>query len=217
MFEVRSSLVRLAPLTGLVFAGLLLAAVVVGGSTPNSNASAASVVTFYEDHQTAQNASNYLFAFGALFALFFAAVLSSHLRARSSTTGPSDLGFAGAIVLAGGITVAAGTSFALTDVPTVISPTAEQALNVISNDLFLGVLVGAAAFLAGYGIAIAWTGALPRWLGWVALVLAIVCVIPPALPVAGLGLLVWVVVVTAMMLRREWRSSAAPTAAAQAP
>ncbi len=215
MFEVRRALVSLAPLTGLVFAGLLLAAALVGGNTPNSNASAASVVTFYADHKTAQNASNVLFALGGLFALFFAAVLSGHLQERASSLGPSAVGFGGAVVLAGGIAVAVGATFALTDVPTVISPTAEQALNVLSNDVFIGVLVGAAAFLAGYGIAIAWTGAFPRWLGWVAIVLAIVCLIPPALPVAAIGLLVWVTVVTAIMLRREWRSSAAPSAAAQ--
>lgn len=213
---MRRTLVRLAPLSGLVFVALLLAAVFVGGNTPDSNAPAASVVRFYADHQTAQNASSALFAVAALFALFFAAVLSAHLHARTTDIGPNVVGFGGAVVLAGAIAVEVGATVALTDVPTVISPAAEQALNVISNDLFIGVSVGAAAFLAGYGVAVAWTGALPRWLGWIALVLAVACLIPPILPVAGIGLLVWVIVVTAIMASRQWGPSVAPGAAAPA-
>ena len=213
MGEIRRYSIRLAPLTGLVLVGLILAAVFVGGNTPDPNWSGARVATFYEDHQSAQNASAYFLGFGALFVLFFAAVLSSYLRARASAVGPTALGFGGAVVVAVGLAVVSASTSALTDVPSQISPAAMQALNVISNDFVTPLEVGAVAFLAGYGIAIVWTGALPRWLGWLALVGAIAGAIPPLLFFALLAFLVWVLIVSILMLVREWRSSAAPEAA----
>jgi hypothetical protein len=213
--QMKGTLVRLAPLTGLVFAGLLFVAVLVSGNTPDSNWSGARVAVFYVNHQDSQNAGAYLFAFAGLFALFFAAALSSHLRARASALGAAAVGFAGAVTLAVGLSVAAASTFALTDSPTAISPAANQALNVISNDFFVTVEVGAVAFLAGYGIAVVWAGALPRWLGWVAIVLAIASAIPPLLPIAGLLLLVWLVIVSVLMFIREGRSPTSLAAATQ--
>ncbi len=213
MGQIHRYLIRLAPVTGLVFVGLLLAAIFVGGSTPDSDWSGARVATFYENHQTSQNASAYFLGFGALFVLFFAAVLSSYLRARSNAVGPSALGFGGAIVIAVGLAVISASTAALVDVPSKISPAALEALNVISNDFFTPVEVGVVAFLAGYGIAIAWTRALPRWLGWLALVAAIASAIPPLLFFALLAFVVWVLIVSVVMLVREWRSSPAPEAA----
>ena len=214
MGQIRRYSIRLAPLTGLVLVGLLLAAVFVGGNTPDSNWSGARVATFYENHQTSQNASAYFLGFAALFALFFASVLSSHLRARSSAVGPTALGFGGATVVAVGLAVISASTAALTDVPSQISPAAMQALNVISNDFVTPVEVGVVAFLAGYGIAIAWTGTLPRWLGWLALVVAIASAIPPLLFFALLAFVVWVLIVSVLMLVRESRSSpGAPEAA----
>jgi hypothetical protein len=46
----KGNLVRLAPLTGLVFAGLLLAGALVSGNTPDSNWSGPRVVAFYVSH-----------------------------------------------------------------------------------------------------------------------------------------------------------------------
>jgi hypothetical protein len=213
MGQMRVYLIRLAPVTGLVFIGLLLAGIFVGGSTPDSNWSGARVATFYENHHSSQNADAYFLGFGALFALFFAAVLSSHLRARSSAVGPTALGFGGAIVMAVGLSVVSASTAALTDVPSQISPAAMQALNVISNDFVTPLEVGVVAFLAGYGLAIAWTGALPRWLGWLAVVVAIASAVPPLLFFALLAFLVWVLIVSVLMLVREWRSQATPEAA----
>lgn len=215
MTQVWRSLVRLAPVTGLVFVGLLLAGIFVGGSTPDSNWSGARVATFYEHHQTSQNADAYFLGFGALFVIFFAAVLTSYLRARSSAVGANALGFGGAVVLAVGLAVISASTAALVDVPSQISPAALQALNVISNDFITPLEVGLVAFLAGYGIVIAWTGALPKWLGWLAVVLAVACAIPPLLFFGLFAFIVWVLVVSVLMLVREWRSPPASDASTE--
>jgi hypothetical protein len=208
---------RLAPLTGLVFAVLVVVAL-FGGSSPNSDASAASVVAFYVKHHTGQNVSGYALAYSAVFLLFFAAVLRSRLGSGSRSDGLMSLGFGGAVVLAIGLAVAAVSTLALTDVPTKISPISEQALNVVSNDFpFAFIQIGMAAFFVGYGIAIVRTGALARWLGWVAIVLAILAAVPMIFWFALLGLPAWSAIVGVLLFIREGRAPAPPAAATQTP
>jgi hypothetical protein len=85
---------RFAPLLGLVFVGLFIASFAVGGNTPNADASAQKVVSFYHSHRGSQQASSFLLAYGVLFALAFAAVLRSYSRARSNSDGLITFGFA---------------------------------------------------------------------------------------------------------------------------
>jgi len=203
---------RFAPLLGLVFVGLFIASFAVGGNTPNADASAQKVVSFYHSHRGSQQAASFLLAYGVLFALAFAAVLRSYLRARSNSDGLMTFGFAGMNVFVVGAAIFAGTSIAAADVPTKISPTAEQALNVLQNDTFLGLLIGLSAFMLGNGILIAATGVLPRWLGWVAVAIGIVAVTPVGF-FGSLALLAWTLIVSVLMYLRQRRPIPATAAA----
>jgi hypothetical protein len=205
---MRGNWSRLAPLTGLVFAGLLIAAFVVGGSTPNSDASAARVVSFFEAHRNAQFASAFLVAYSVIFGLFFGGALRSYLRARSSSDGLIAVGFAGLIVFGVGAASLASLSFAATDVPGKIAPAAEQALNVLSNDVFFALLLGMGVFLFGNGLAIVRSKALPAWLGWVAIAFGVVAVTPIGW-FALFGVMGWTLVVSILMFVREGRPPAA--------
>jgi hypothetical protein len=201
-------------LTGLLFVGLIVASFVVSGNTPNTDASAQHVVSFYEAHRNAQMASAFLIAYSVLFGLFFGAALRSHLRARSSSDGLIALGFAGVIVFGVGAATLAALSFAAADVPSKIAPAAEQTLNVLSNDTFFAFLIGMGLFMLGNGLAIARTNALPRWLGWIAIVFGIVAFTPIGW-FALFGVLGWTLVVSVLMFMREGRPSP-PTAATPA-
>ena len=201
---------RLAPLTGLVFVGLVVAAFAVSGNTPDSDASAQHVVSYYHSNRHSQIASDFLLAYAVIFGLFFGAALRSHLRARSKSDGLIALGFAGMIVFAIGTTTLAALDYAAADNPTKITPAAEQALNVLANDVFFAFLIGLGVFLLGNGIAIARTKALPRWLGWIAIVGAIVAVTPAGWFVL-FGLLGWTLVVSVLMFNSERRSSPTTT------
>jgi hypothetical protein len=200
---------RFAPLLGLVFVGLIVAAFVVAGSTPNSDASAQKVVSFYEAHRGAQIASAFLIAYSVVFGIAFGAVLRSYLRARSSSDdGPIAFGFAGVIVFGIGAATLAALNFAAADVPSKIGPTAEQALNVVSNDVFFAFLIGLGVFLLGNGIAIARSGVLPKWLGWIAVVMGIVAVTPVGWFVL-FGLLGWTVIVSILIYLRQGKPAPA--------
>jgi hypothetical protein len=209
--QVKGHWSRLAPLTGLVFVGLIVAAFAVSFNTPNSDASAQHVISFYKAHRHSVIASSFLIAYSVVFGLFFAAALRSHLRARSSSTGPIALGFAGMIVFGVGAATLAGLNNAVADVPGKIAPSAEQALNVISNDVFFAFLIGMGVFMFGNGLAIACTRVLPRWIGWIAVVIGIAAVTPIGF-IAFFALLGWVVVVSVLMFVRERRPQPATAA-----
>lgn len=198
---------RLASLTGLVFGGLLVATILVSGNTPDSDWSAQRVVSFYTTHHNSQNATVYMLGYGAFFVLLFAAALRSHLRSRSKSDGPIALGFGGGIVLAIGLAIAAAITSSAIDAPGKISPAAEQALSVLNNDLFyISLLVGIAGFAIGNGIAITRSDGLPRWLGWVAIVIGIAAVIPPIGWFALIALSLWAAVVSIVMFLQPQHS-----------
>jgi hypothetical protein len=208
------SMARWASLLGVVYAVLFLVAFITGGSTPDSDASAQSAVSSFVSHRNHDRATIFLIAYATLFAMFFAAALRSYLKARSEGDGLIALGFSGMIIFVIGALTLVSLEFAATDVPAKISPAAEQALNVLQNDVFLAWLVGAGIFLIGNGLAIVASASLPKWIGWIAVPLAVVSVTPLGWFVAIFAMPVWAVIVSVLMFLRH---SSAPVAAAAAP
>lgn len=65
-------------------------------------------------------------------------------------------------------------------------------------------IVGQSVLLFASGVAILRGGALPSWLGWVAIVLGVVAATPADL-LAFLGTLLWIVVVAVLLARGPCR------------
>jgi hypothetical protein len=206
---------RWAPLTGVVFAVLLFVGALGGGNTPDSDASAQHAVAFYTSHRNGQHFSFFVVAYALVFGIFFAGALRSYLRARTTEDGLNAVGFAGMIVLVVSTATLLGMNFAATDVPSKISPAAEQALNVLQNDVFVGMLIGLCVFLIGYGLAIVRSAAatLPRWLGWVALPLGVVSATPIGWFVLLFALPLWSLIVSVLMFVRRTEPLQAAAAA----
>ena len=204
------NLARWAPLTGVVFAVLVVAAV-FAGNTPDSDASAQHAVSSFVSNRTDDRVTIFLIAYATVFAMFFAAALCSYLKTRSEGDGLITLGYSGMLIYVVGALTLVGTEFAATDVPGKISPAAEQALNVLQNDLFFALLIGAGIFLIGNGLAIVANAALPKWLGWIAVPLAVIAVTPLGWFVALFALPIWAVIVGVLMFIRQ--DAPAPAAA----
>lgn len=208
-------LARWTPLTGVAFAVLLFVGAMVGGGSPNADASAQHVVSYFTTHRGHEQAGIFLLVYALVFGLFFAAALRSYLRARTDGDGLGALGLAGMAVLAASGAVAAGITFAAADVPGKISPAAEQALNVLQNDVFFGILVGTGVFLIAHGLAILTIvpAPFPRWLGWAALLFGLVAVTPIGWITLIFALPLWTLIVSVLMLRRP-EAGTAPVPAA---
>jgi hypothetical protein len=170
---------QLVPLSGVAAVVLIIAAFAVGGETPEADASLSEVVSYYSDHDTDLQIGAALLALGAFFFLVFSTTVAGVLRrAQGESGGSSALSFAGGIVFAVGATIFAGLGFTAADVVGDVDPTAIQTLNALGADMFFTVAVGTGAFLIGAGIATLKTGALPRWLGWAAVVIGVVAITP---------------------------------------
>ena len=151
-----------------------------------------------------------LLSLGALLFLVFAATFAARVP---NAQGSAALCLLGAGVLVVGLTTYAGLSIAMADVFGHVDGSALQALNVLAGDaVFVFLLtIGTSAFLLGAAVVVFRTAVLPRWLGWWAIVFAIVGVIPShvlggtldhvgLLAFAGLG--VWTLIVGVMLAVR---------------
>ena len=168
---------RLVPLSGVVAVVLILAGFAASGNAPKGTSSVTKVVAFYSKHSSAQTTSGVLLSLGALLFLVFVASFVARVR---SVPGGAGLCLSGAGVLVVGLTTYAGLSIAMADVVGHVQGSTLQALNVLADDavfVFL-LMIGASAFLLGAAAAVFGTAVLPRWLGWWAVVFAVVGVVP---------------------------------------
>ena len=200
---------RLAPLTGVVFAVLTFIAFFSGGETPDSNASPVKVLAYYAAHKSEIETSAVLVAFAFLFAVFWAGALAAYLRRAGASSGLTGLIIGGAVLMAVGAGILAGTEYGLAHNLHYIGPQTAQTLNILNNQLFLPLVIGGCVFAIASGLAILATAALPSWLGWIAVVLGIVTAIPPIGFFALLVLLVWTLIVSVLIyLRSDDRETA---------
>ncbi len=191
---------RLAPLSGAAFFVLLLVSSISGGETPGDYASGATVLSDFTAHATAQKLSNLLASLSVVFLVLFASRLRAWLQAGGADALASVV-FGGAVVIAVGGAARAGIGWALASGHDSLQPNAAQALNVLFASHYPAI-VGMAVFMFAAWGSILRTGALPPWLGWVALPIALAAVAPPSLfPLIATGL--WIATASVVMYRRD--------------
>ncbi len=201
--ETRQGLAaRLLPLSGVAFVVTILVSVVgVGGNTPDADASAAKVMSFYTAHQDRQIVAAFVLAVAMPFVAIFAINLALSLWPGDTGRTPVwQVVLAGGGFLAGSAFAAAGfIHFALADGANNLSASALQTLNVLDADTWLvfnsslGVMMlGAAGSL------------LPRQraFGWTALVLGVALFIPFADFFALLLSGIWIIAMSVLQYRR---------------
>jgi hypothetical protein len=199
-----------APLAGVLFVVLVVVSAIIVGETPDATEDTADeVLSFYQDNDDDVTVGALLWGLGAVALLFFAGWLRRLLRDAEGPRGIlSAVAFAGAIVLAVGIASSAAFSFAVADVADSIEdPVVFQTLNALVWGYWLPFAAGVITFLVATGISVVRHGALPKWLGWIAIVAGVLFFSPAFIvgaPLAGL----WVLVVSIMGAMRGRRGGA---------
>jgi hypothetical protein len=202
---------RLVPLSGIAAVVLALVGFLIPGDTPDLDAPQRDVASFYAAHHSDLSVSGFLLAIACAFFLVFFAALRNFLRGfETGDGGTSTFSFAGGILVTVGLGIFAGLNVALGDVPDKLAPSALQTMNVLSEDLFPPFAIGVIVFLIATGIAVLLTGALTKWLGWMAIVGALFAV-TPLFPVAMLALAVFTVIAS---IRMAMDAEVAPSEAA---
>jgi hypothetical protein len=201
----RATAGRWLPLSGVVFVVLALVAIVgIGGDTPDSEASAAKVSSFYGAHHQRQSVAGFVLMAALPFLIFFGLSLASAVSPREAGRRPfwPTVLIAGSVVAAGAFALSAFIHVALADAAGTVTESTLQGLNVLDGDTWvafngaLGVMMlGAAGSLipAARGF---------RALGWIALVAGVALFIPYADFIALLVTALWIIVASVMLFRR---------------
>jgi hypothetical protein len=170
---------RFAPLSGLLFVVLVLAAVIVGGETPGANDSLAKVIDYWRDNDDQAIAASIIAAFSAVALLWFAGVWRATLAAAEGGSARlANTAFAGAILAAVGWSMLIAFNFMAAETIDDVAPQVTQTFSALQSDFFFPLAIGFSVFLLASGLAIVRTGVFPAWMGWVAVVLGVLSVTP---------------------------------------
>jgi hypothetical protein len=192
----------LAPLTGVAFIVVGIVSFAIGGEPPSADDPVQEIVDHYVENKDSVTVGAALAGLAGLFLIFFGAYLRKVLSAAEGAGGVlSAAALVGAAVMAVGIAIDATISLALAEAAEDVEPTAVQALQALWDSDFIPIAMGTAVFLFATGISIARHGALPKWLGWAAIVLAILGLTPIGF-VAFLGGAIWILVVSVLLALR---------------
>jgi hypothetical protein len=198
----------LLPLTGVLFVVLLIASFVIAGEPPDADSEVQEIVDHYVDNDTAIWISSFVFVAAALALLTFA----SYLRKLFSDAGPDGSMLPGLILVGASIVAVGGAidstiQIALVEAVEDVDPSAVQALQALWDNDFIPIALGIVTFILFSGLATLRTGALPKWLGWLALALVVVAFTPvgfAAFPGTG----VWVIITSVLLAVRGNRATA---------
>jgi hypothetical protein len=187
------------PLSGIIFVALILSAVLLA-ITPDSDASAGTVLTYYQAHEHVVFARAVLTGIGVILGLLFYGYLHEYLRQDLATRWLASSAFGGILVFAAGGAMAAGSFAALSDKPQTLTAATAQAINLIQADVANGLIrVGLAVFYLATAAAILRGRLLPAWLGWLSVILGLAAASLVATIFAFMATGLWTVAVAIMM------------------
>ena len=188
-----NSLRPIAPLAGVLFAGLTIAGDLTIGPFPDGSTHATDLPAYYRDHGAHVSLGGTLMTLGAVCFVVFAAAVWARLHSARVPALVSGVVLLGAAVEAMNELNGAAVYHLLGDIgrDPAVTGSALQAWHIQGAEF--GVSGGAVLFLLGIAAAGIGYRAVPRWLAWIGLVLAGGLLAPsPFGFFASLLLLVWV-------------------------
>jgi hypothetical protein len=195
---------RWLALCGVGAAILIVVSFLLSGPSPQDDASAAKVVSYFRDHLTVTRIGSLLLAIAAVLVVLFAARLRELLQSGGPGVGAlPTAAFGGAVILAAGALLDSTVGFTLARAADRRFAGPAQTLNVVFNNDFFVLTGGIAALLLAAGIATVRRPVLPRWLGWAAIVIAILSLAGPLGLVGAILSIVWLLVVGILMCVRK--------------
>jgi hypothetical protein len=178
---------------------IVVAVFAIGGSTPEEHDSAAKVQAYYAAHHDKHTALAFVMAIGVAFLVFFASTLRHDLRRLGGTGQLSDAAFGGGVLAAAGFAILATVHVALANAgESVATLGTTQTLNVLDNNDFIPAAAGLAVLVFAAGAAAVRHGGLPKWLGWLGIVIGVVAFTPAGF-IAFLAAGLWILIVSVLL------------------
>ena len=203
----------MGPLGLVILVLLFLGFGPISGNTPDQKASGASVVSSLTQHGTRQMFAFYLVAVAVGLLLFYGTALRTKLRgAEGGGTFLSTTAFAGVLMTVAGVIVVGVVHFALLLAAHNNLPDVARTLNFVDNNDFWPIQFGVAVITIPSGLSILNRSTLPRWLGWVSLVIGVVACIGPLGFFGILAFALWLPVAGFVIGRHDPAAARKPTA-----
>lgn len=204
----------LLPLTGAGFFVLAIVSFAVQGEPKSADDPVNEIVDFYLDNKDSIIAGQAIGLISGLLLIAFGAYLAKVLRAADQSMWVLPLlPLLGFLIMDVGFAIDGTIMIALAETADDIEPSSVQTLQALWDNDFLPIALGILLFLFSFGIAVLRSGALPKWLGWVAIALGIVGLIPPIGFAAFVGTGLLILVLSILLTVRARRERAAPATA----
>ena len=209
----RSSREWLVPLTGILFAVLLIVSFIVQGDVKDASHPATEVRQWYLDNKSAAEVSAFIGTVAAGVLIFY----GGYLRKVLDGAGPmlSILPLIGLTVVAVGGAIDSLILFATAERAEDLPADSVQTLQALWDNDFLPLFLGTLVFNWAVGFAVLRSGALPRWMGWAGIVFGVLSLAGPIGFVGAIGAALWVIVSSIILSLRARRPSSTQSATAQ--
>jgi hypothetical protein len=207
---------KLAPLSGIAFLALVIGGGLYGGEPPSEQGlkSAEELAAAWAAQGDKLSVAIFVMGIGLVFLVYFGSVLKTALDAGTAETSClSRVAFAGVIVFVAG----AATDFTLVvsmveAAKEKVDPVAIQALSAYFSNDWVPFAIGILTLTSASAISILKFGGVPKWLGWLAALIAVVGLIPPigffAMPATG----VWILLTSITLTLQAGKAEPAPAA-----
>jgi hypothetical protein len=206
----KRGLERFAPLAGVLFLALGVAAFILGGESPGVDDSTKEIVEYWRDDDSKLMVSAGLETLAALALVWFGASLRGVVaEAEGGVRRLANLLFAGFIAMGVGIATDAAIVFATADAADDAPPVVIESLNALYNGFFFPLVLGLALILLALALAILRTGIFPKWLGWLLVVAAVVTCTPAGFITFLLSFVLFAVLGVVLFLREGKKPAAA--------
>jgi hypothetical protein len=195
---------RLAPLSGAAFFALILVALIIEGSPPSADDATEQVVRWWTENDTRALAAAQLGGLAAALLVWFGGSMRATLRRAEGEPGRVAAIAFGGFVLAGvGLASIFGFDFAAAETAGDVPAEVTHTLSVLSELFFIPFTMGLlVALLATAVVTLRHGGLLPRWLGFVTIVIALAFLTPAGF-VAAIPTAIWILYVSVLLFLRQ--------------
>jgi hypothetical protein len=180
--------------------------VVESSDTPDDDAPAADISAYYTDALGTLVLGLVTAGVGAIALVWFLEGLRTRIAHHSEPLGRLTFAFglASVLFLLASALPDVAAAFASDELDRQLEPGAAEALFTLGDGFFFGAEILLVGFFVFAGLAGIMSRALPRWLGWISLALAVVALIPPiGWAVVVFGFPLWILLVSALMWLRS--------------
>jgi hypothetical protein len=197
------------PLLGIAFIVVLFISFIVMGEPKDADHPANEIRDWYVDNKDGAQIGAVLSALAGTLLIFYGAYLRTVLRAAGGENSMlPGLVVVGLSIVAIGAAIDGTILFATAEAAEDIPAESTQTLQALWDNDFIPIALGVLVFLWSFGLSVLRTGALPKWMGWVAIAFGIVACTPIGW-VGAIGAALLILVSSILLSVRARRTPAA--------